>query len=118
VGVTSPEERYAAIVVALTANTDALRGADVDPSKKGFGSSGQLRLGGKIFAMLVRGRLVVKLPRQRVDELVATGDGQHFDPGKGRLMREWLSLEPTSSLDWLALAQQALEFSDQRRRPT
>ena len=115
---TSSEDRYAAIVDALTTSTGAQRGADVDPSRKGFGSSGQLRLGGKIFAMLVRGRLVVKLPARRVDELVASGAGQHFDPGKGRLMREWLSLEPTSNLDWLALAQEALDFSDQRRRPT
>jgi hypothetical protein len=35
-----------------------------------FGESA-LKVDGKIFAMLSRGELVVKLPRERVDELVA-----------------------------------------------
>jgi hypothetical protein len=42
--------------------------------------------------MLSKGRLVVKLPRQRIDALVATGAGERFDPGHGRLMKEWLPL--------------------------
>jgi len=70
----TPEERYAALVDALVSTSDARQGSDIDPTRKGFGSSGQLRIGGKIFAMLVRGRLVVKLPRQRVDGLIAAGD--------------------------------------------
>jgi hypothetical protein len=109
-GVNTPEERYAELVDALVSTSDARRGADVDPSKKGFGSSGQLRIGGKIFAMLVRGRLVVKLPRQRVAALIATGEGEPFDTGSGRLMKEWLSLSQTATLDWLALAQEAMDF--------
>ena len=38
---------------------------------KRFSSSNVLSVNGKIFAMLVKGRLVVELPKQRVDELVA-----------------------------------------------
>ena len=41
--------------------------------------------------MLVNDRLVVKLPRSRVDELVAAGEGDRFDPGHGRIQKEWLS---------------------------
>jgi len=37
----------------------------------GFGRSEGLRIKGKIFAMLVRGELVVKLPKGRVEELSA-----------------------------------------------
>jgi hypothetical protein len=48
----------------------------------GFGRSA-LRWEKKIFAMLVRGRLVVKLPAPRVDALVAGGDGVRFDANKG-----------------------------------
>jgi hypothetical protein len=29
-------------------------------------------------------------------------------------MREWFSLDPESSLDWLGLAREALEFSGSR----
>ena len=61
--------------------------------------------------MLVRGRLVVKLPRSRVDALVAFRDGERFDPRHdGRLMKEWLSLEPTSEEEWLPLVREAMEF--------
>lgn len=61
--------------------------------------------------MLVRDRLVVKLPKARVDALVATGDGERYDPRQdGRLMKEWLVLNPNSQEDWLALSKEALEF--------
>ena len=98
------EERYAELVRAF------LGRPDVTQEGRGFGSSA-LKVRGSIFAMLSsRGDFVVKLPRRRVDELVASGDGDRFDPGHGRLMKEWLSLRPASSADWLQLAQQALEF--------
>ena len=77
--------------------------------KKMFSSSNVLAVNGKIFAMLARGRLVVKLPRTRVDTLVADGAGERFDPGHGRLMKEWLSLNPGHG-DWLALAREAHAF--------
>jgi hypothetical protein len=75
----------------------------------GFGSSA-LRVNGKIFAMCVRERLVVKLPAARVSALVAAGEGEHFDANKGTPMKEWLALSPTSRLDWAALAEEALAF--------
>jgi hypothetical protein len=40
----------------------------------------------------VASRLVVKLPRDRVDEPRPIGAGDRFDPGHGRLMRERVSL--------------------------
>ncbi len=43
--------------------------------------------------MFVRGGLVVKLQAERVEELIAAGEGVHFDANKGIPMREWLSLE-------------------------
>ena len=60
--------------------------------------------------MVTRGSLVVKIPRQRVEALIASGDGRRFDPGHGRLMKEWLSLDPTSEVEWLPLAREAMEF--------
>lgn len=53
-----------------------------------------LKTRGKFFAMAVKGELVVKLPRERVDELIAARKGRRFDPGHGRLMKEWVTLKP------------------------
>jgi hypothetical protein len=80
----------------------------------GFGRSA-LRWENKIFAMLVRGRLVLKLPASRVDALVGGGDGVHFDANKGTPMKEWFSLDPESGLAWLPLAQEALDFARSSR---
>jgi hypothetical protein len=101
------ERRFGAIASALAAEPNVTVGS---PGKKGFGSSA-LQVGGKIFAMISsNGSFVVKLPKDRVDELEAKGIGQRFDPGHGRLMKEWLSLTPASSKTWLSLAKEALQF--------
>ena len=81
----------------------------------GFGRSA-LRFQGKIFAMHVRGALVVKLPAERVEALVRAGEGVHFDANKGTPMREWLSLDPGSGQPWLPLATEALDFARSPRR--
>jgi hypothetical protein len=102
----TPEQRYEDLV-------DEFAGVDgVMPPQggSGFGRSA-LRYRRRIFAMFVRGRLVLKLPRQRVDALVADGDGQRFDANKGTPMKEWFSLDPESELAWLPLAREALDFA-------
>ncbi len=100
----TPEDRYAALVDEFLGQPGVLQGG------QGFGSQG-LKVHGKIFAMLVRGRLVVKLPKAQVDALVAAGDGTRFDPrNDGRLMKEWLVLDPTTQDRWLSLAREALAF--------
>lgn len=106
------DDRYATIVQALLSHADVTLGT---AGKRGFGSSA-LQVGGKIFAMLAGGTLVVKLPRQRVDALITSGDGARFDPRRdGRLMKEWLAVELTSDHDWLALAREAMEFVASKR---
>lgn len=105
------EERYAELVRAF------LGSPGVTQEGQGFGSSA-LKVDGRIFAMLSsRREFVVKLPRARVDELIASGDGDRYDPGHGRLMREWLALRRSSDRDWLALAEEALAFVASTRRP-
>jgi TfoX/Sxy family transcriptional regulator of competence genes len=74
-----------------------------------FGSEG-LRVGGKFFATFSKGRFVVKLSRERVDELVASGQGERFDPGSGRQMKEWVVLEPKDEQSAHAFLQEALAF--------
>ena len=80
------------------------------PQGGGFGRLA-CRFNGKIFVMFVRGRLVLKLPEARVDDLIAAGHGGRFDANKGTPMREWLSLDPASDQPWLPLAMEALSFA-------
>lgn len=76
---------------------------------KGFGSTG-LKVDGKLFALVSsRGQFVVKLPKARVQALVAEGMGVLWDPGHGRLMREWIALSGQEER-WLALAREARAF--------
>ncbi|MGI8552752.1 MAG: hypothetical protein ACR2PL_18485 [Dehalococcoidia bacterium] len=58
---------------------------------------------------------MVKLPRQRVDALIAAGEGERFDPGHGRLMKEWVAIEPSSAEAWLPLAREAMPFVAAKR---
>jgi hypothetical protein len=101
------DKHYARIVRAFATDRDVAVGAG---RKKGFGA-GALAVRGKIFALLSsRGHFVVKLPRDRVDALVAAGRGARFDPGHCRLMKEWLDVAPGAEPDWLALAREARAF--------
>src|SRR5688572_5486646 len=72
---------------------------------KSFGSTG-LKTNGKVFAMLVKDKLVVKHPRAKVEELITAGRGSSFDPGHGRLMKEWLSVEMSNDeAEWSELVE-------------
>jgi hypothetical protein len=102
----TPEDRYADLVDEFI----PVDGVTPPAGGSGFGRNA-MRYQRKLFAMLVRGRLVVKLPASRVDELVGTGHGDRFDANKGTPMKEWFSLAPESHLEWLPLAQEALDFA-------
>jgi hypothetical protein len=100
-----PDPRYEDLIDALLAEPGV-----TPPHGGGFGRSA-CRFNGKIFVMFVRGRLVLKLPEARVDDLITAGHGARFDANKGTPMREWLSLDPASSQPWLPLAMEALGFA-------
>lgn len=101
-----PEAKYADLVGSFRATA----GVTSISEGGGFGSRGQLKVDGRIFAMLVRDELVVKLPRERVDELVGRRQGTRFDAGKGKAMREWFVLSRDSKTSWKALANESLAF--------
>lgn len=104
------QQQFADLVEKMLAQSDATFGADeTNGARRSFGST-SLKANGRIFAMLVKGRLVVKLPRERVDELVEAGAGERFDPGHGRIQKEWLSVASGAADDWLALATEAESF--------
>ena len=102
----SPDERFDALVDTLLAQPD------VTPPGQGRGfGSGSVRYRNRIFMMFVRGGLVLKLPKPRVDALVDAGEGTRFDANKGTPMKEWLALDPDSAADWEDLAEEALTFA-------
>jgi hypothetical protein len=99
------ERRFQELVEALAAEP----AMSPPTAGRNFGANA-LKVNGRIFAMLVRGNVGLKLPRQRVAELIAAGQAQPFDAGKGKPMKEWLTVPAESNLDWLALAREAMQF--------
>lgn len=83
------------------------------PGRK-FGSNG-LKANGKLFALFSQGTLIVKLPKDRVAELVVTDIGTPYDPGHGRLMKEWLTVTSPKAF-WTGLVKEAFAFVDAASR--
>jgi hypothetical protein len=107
-------QKFAAVVAALGEDpryAEAARGLEARTAagERGFGKGG-LKVNGKLFAMVSsKGQFVVKLPRARVAALVAAGAAELFDPGHGRLMKEWAAiLDPKAR--WAALAKEAHDY--------
>ncbi len=66
-----------------------------------------LKVKGKMFGGCFQGRLVVKIGRDRILELINAGRAEPFDlSGRGRPMRDWAQLHERGE-DWLALASAA-----------
>jgi hypothetical protein len=81
--VPQPQVTFASLVNSLIHDKSVTVG-----SGRGFGS-GSLKVDGRIFAMVSADRLVLKLPSQRVNELIATGKGELDRPGFGGEPRAW-----------------------------
>ncbi len=111
---TTTAEHFEEVVEALRDYPGVTIPSVTAPSRK-FGSSG-LRINNKIFAMMSsKDQFVVKLPRERVNDLIASGIGEYYDPGHGRLIKEWLVVAPTFDEKWLPLAREAMEFVASQR---
>lgn len=73
-----------------------------------FGSTA-LKVSGKVFAMVVKGKFVAKLPATRIAALRRETGAENFDPGHGKLMKEWVALSGHQDL-WISLAHEAHQF--------
>lgn len=103
----SPADAFADLVAALGGEP----GVSVpDPgARRTFGSTA-LRVDGRIFAMLSRGHVVLKLPADRVAGLVACGAGRPFTqrPGATTGWREWVEVVDLAAAD--ELGREALAY--------
>jgi hypothetical protein len=78
-----------------------------------FSSQG-LRLRGKVFAVVSHsGELMVKLPEQRIDALVAEAAVARMVM-RGRPMREWAVMPLAAGYErWLAITDEAYDYLDE-----
>ena len=74
-------------------------------------SSRCLRVGKEFLALVdYKGSgLVVKLPKDRVSELVDSEKGNPFGPG-GKIFKEWISIPKQNRRQWKALLQEGVRF--------
>lgn len=75
---------------------------------KGFGAHA-LKVNGKIFAMVINGSLVLKLPKEKATALYESGKAKPLSMGDGRMMRGWAMFPRAAPLS-LPLARAALAF--------
>jgi TfoX N-terminal domain len=70
-----------------------------------------VRRAGRFFASFdtAAEALVVKLPRQRVADVIADGTGEAFAPN-GRVFREWVTIPDTDPVTWQQLLVEARDF--------
>jgi hypothetical protein len=95
----SAEEAYRRVVDELRADPEI-----VETKMMGMPS---LKREGKLFAGYREEALVVKVGRERANELIEAGRAAPFDPsGRGRPMKDW-ALVPLPDEDWTALAEEA-----------
>jgi hypothetical protein len=107
----SAEEAFEAIATSVMSAAGVTAGTM-------FGARA-LKVREKVFAMVVKGELVVKLPTERVERLVSLGSGRRFDPGHGRLMKEWVAIPLGLKASWSRLVGEAKDFvnhGDERER--
>ncbi|WP_437632384.1 hypothetical protein [Sorangium sp. So ce854] len=101
---TSPEDLFWRLAAELERNDPRIT--------EGTIMNGRCLRVGKEFLALVDYKgsgLVVKLPRERVAELIETGVGKPFGPA-GKIFKEWLSVPTPDRQRWLQLLREGIEF--------
>jgi len=88
-------------------------GADDVTVNSGKGAQG-IKLGKKMFAMFYKGELLRKFVPERVAELVASGEGQAFDPGAGAPLADRVLISAARKDAWIALCEESLRYAAAR----
>ena len=70
-----------------------------------------LKIKRKMFAFPNEENIVVKLPKERVTELLNSGEGLPYDPGNGKIMKEWVIIPLKSSDKWTDYVKEGMKFA-------
>jgi hypothetical protein len=64
----------------------------------------------KMFIMFHKGNLLIKMSPDRIQELIGSGNGQAFDPGTGKVMKDRI-LIPRSQKDlWISFCEESKRY--------
>jgi hypothetical protein len=98
------EEQFWALAASILESDDAVEGTMM--------GSRCLRVCGEFTAMIhtKTGELIVKLPAERVSELIEAGSVESFAPN-GRVFREWALVPDTAADAWAPLVAEAVAFA-------
>lgn len=101
---TTPEELFWQLAAELQRHDPRVQDGTI--------MSGRCLRVGKEFLALVDYKgsgLVVKLPKQRVAELIAAGTGAPFGPA-GKIFKEWVAVPKPDRARWRALLEEGIAF--------
>ena len=76
---------------------------------QGKGSQG-IKVGNNMIIMFYKGDLLLKLTPERVKELVQKGQGESFDPGTGKPMKDRVLIPYNKARSWMKLCEEAIKI--------
>ena len=53
----------------------------------------------------------MKLPKERVEELIRSGDCLPYNPGNGKIMKEWVIIPEEYANKWIEYASEAKTYA-------
>ncbi len=93
------------LYASVKAHFEKVAGVTVN---SGRGAQG-LKVGKKMFAMFSKGGLLLKMPPQQVESLISAGQGLPYDPGTGKVMKNYVLIPIAKQRSWIKLCQQAAD---------
>jgi hypothetical protein len=77
----------------------------------GRGSQG-IKFGKRMFVMFYKGQLLVKLPPDRVSDLIRTKVGLSFDPGTGKPMKDRVIIPESKKELWIQFSEESRQYAE------
>lgn len=75
----------------------------------GKGAQG-IKYNKKMFIMFYKGDLVIKLPPERIKQLINSEEGLPFDPGTGKPMKDRVLISRSKKNLWISLSEESKKY--------